>query len=82
MSKLRITPLNIASALILTWLLWQVLYSDLGFGGIGWILLLLVAVVFADQFFRVTLKSLKRVWLAQGIFLLFVVLALLVIRVW
>lgn len=82
MKPLRVTPLNIASALLLTWLLWQVLADEVGAGTIGWFLLLLLVLVAADQFFRLMLRSLKRVWIAEGIFTVIVVLTIWVIRVW
>ena len=82
MKQVRITPLNIASALLLTWLLWQILDDEVGIGAIGWFLLLLLVLVTADQFFRLMLRTLKRVWIAEGIFVVLVVLVIWVIRVW
>ena len=82
MRKLRITPLNIASALLLTWLLWQVVGGELSGTTITWIFVLLLVLVVADQFFRLLLRSLKRVWIAEGIFVVFVVLAIWILKVW
>lgn len=82
MSKLRITPLNIVSALLLTWLLWWIWEDDYTIAAIGWILLLLLAVVLTDQFFRLMLRSLKRVWMVEGVFVVLVVVVIWVIRVW
>ncbi|SFB93527.1 hypothetical protein SAMN05421747_102201 [Parapedobacter composti] len=82
MKQLRITPLNIASALLVTWMLWQIMDEAIGMGIIGWFLLLLLVLVGADQFFRLMLGSLKRVWMAEGVFLLFVVLAIWILNVW
>lgn len=79
---MRITPLNIASALVLAGLLWQVMDNAIGMGRIGWFLLLLLVMVVADQFFRFMLGSLKRVWIAEGAFLIFVVLAVWLLRLW
>jgi len=36
MKRLRVTPLNIASALVLAGLLWQVMDNAIGVGTIGW----------------------------------------------
>lgn len=82
MKQLRITPLNIVSALLVTWMLWQIMDEAIGMGIIGWFLLLLLVLVGADQFFRLMLGSLKRVWMAEGVFLLFVVLAIWILNVW
>jgi len=81
MKKLRITPLNIASALLMTWLLWQVIASKVGISTVGWIFLLLLVLVITDQFFRLLLRSLKRVWIAEGIFVVFVALAIWILNV-
>ncbi|MGK6351821.1 hypothetical protein [Parapedobacter sp. DT-150] len=82
MRQLRITPLNIAAALLVTWLLWQVIADKIGVGTIGWFLLLLLVLVAADQFFRLLLRKLKRIWMAEGVFLVLVVVLVWVIRVW
>ena len=82
MKQVRITPLNIASELLLTWMLWQILDDEVGIGDIGWFLLLLLVLVTADQFFRLMLRTLKRVWIAEGIFVVLVALVIWVIRVW
>ncbi len=82
MRQLRITPLNIASASLLTWLLWQILDDEVGIGTIGWFLLLLLVLIAADQFFRLMLRTLKRVWIAEGIFVVFVVLVIWILKIW
>ncbi|MFC3198363.1 hypothetical protein ACFOET_12135 [Parapedobacter deserti] len=78
----RITPLNIASALLMTRLLWQILSGTIGIGTISWFLLLLLILVVADQFFRLLLRNLKRVWIAEGIFVVLVTLAMWILNVW
>jgi len=80
MKKLRVTPLNIATAALLAALLWQVIDDAAEMATIGWFLLLLLIMVVADQFFRFMLRSLKRVWIAEGIFLVFAVLGLWLLR--
>lgn len=82
MSKLRITPLNIVSAALLTWMLWSVLDDNYTLAWLGLMFLLLVAIIVADQFFRIMLKSLKRVWLIEGFFVILVVIVVWVIRLW
>lgn len=82
MSKFRITPLNIGAAALLTWMLWRVLEESYTWSWIGFMFLLLIAVVVADQFFRIMLKSLRRVWLIEGFFVILVVIVVWVIRLW
>lgn len=82
MKRLRVTPLNIASALILAGVLWQIMDSAAGAGTIGWFFLLLLVIVIADQIFRLMLRNLKRVWIAEVVFLVFVALALWVLKLW
>ena len=82
MRRLRVTPLNITSALVLAALLWQVMDNAVAMATIGWFFLLLLAMVVADQFFRLMLGNLKRVWIAEGVFLVFVALAIWVLKLW
>lgn len=82
MRRLRVTPLNIASALLLAGLLWRVVDDQIGWGTIGWFFLLLLILVIADQFFRLMLRNLKRVWIAEAVFLVFVVLVIWVLKLW
>ena len=82
MRRLRVTPLNIASALLLAGLLWRVVDDQIGWSTIGWFFLLLLILVIADQFFRLMLRNLKRVWIAEGVFLVFVMLVIWVLKLW
>ena len=82
MKKPRVTPLNIASALVLATLLWLVMNNSGGMGTIGWFCLLLFVTVITDQVFRLMLRSLKRIWIAEGVFLVFVALAVGVLKLW
>ena len=82
MKRLRVTPLNIVSALVLAGLLWQVMDNAVGMGTIGWFLLLLLVLVAADQVFRLMLRNLKRVWIAEGLFVVFVGLVMWVLKLW
>lgn len=82
MKRLRITPLNIASALVLAGLLWQIMGNAIETGMVGWFLLLLLVMVIADQVFRLLLRNLKRIWIAEGIFLVFAVLGVWLLKLW
>jgi len=80
--NMRITPLNIASALLLTAMLWQLLTDENRFAGIGWFLLLLLVLVVADQFFRLLLRGMRRIWIAEAGFIILVVVVIWIIRIW
>lgn len=82
MKRLRVTPLNIASALVLAGLLWQIVDNTVGMGTIGWFFLLLLVMVITDQFFRLMLRNLKRVWIVESIFLVFMVLVIWILKLW
>jgi hypothetical protein len=82
MKRLRITPLNIASAVLVTWLLSRFMQDSAEWSTAGWFLLLLLMLVAADQIFRLTLRNLKRVWMAESIFLVFVVISIWILKVW
>ncbi len=80
MKRLRITPLNIASALVLAGLVWQAMDHAADIRTIGWFFLLLLVMVIADQLFRLMLRNLKRIWIAEGAFLVFVALGVWLVR--
>lgn len=83
MKRLRITPLNIVSSALITWLVWQLLRSQITFFYQGLLLLFLfVILVVADQYFRISVRSLKRIWLIQGLFIIIVLVAIWMIAFW
>lgn len=82
MKKMRITPLNVVAALLMTAILWQVVTNETDFGTITWFLLFLLVIVLADQFFRLILQRLKQIWIAEGIFIGVVGLVIWAIRTW
>lgn len=82
MRKMRITPLNITAALLMTGMLWLVITDGADFSTIGWFLLFLLVIVLADQFFRLLLRRLKQIWIAESIFVGIVGLVIWTIRVW
>ncbi len=82
MKKLRITPLNLAMAGLLTWLLWQIWYEDFAWSKGFYVVLLLVILVSADQYFRVFFKNIQKVWLIEIVFLVLVFLVAWVLKWW
>lgn len=80
MKTLRITPLNIVMAGLLTWMFWQLLVDAvLGFRMV-WVTILLVILVAADQLFRILVRDLRRIWLIEVGFLLLVVSVYWIVR--
>ncbi len=83
MKRLRFTPLNLLSALLLTGTAYLWIFPDEG----GWrklgsipLLAMLVLCLLSDIFFRFLLKDLKRIWIVEGLFLIFVLLLIIVIQ--
>jgi len=79
MKSLRITPLNLSCALLLAWLLWQILFNLIVWKNILLGFLLLIVMIIADQFFRFFFRTMKRIWLTELGFILFAILVIWVI---
>ena len=77
----RITPLNIAAGLLLTWTVLRLVMDNDGSAGIGWFLLFLLLIVVADQFFRLLLGQLKRIWIVETIFIVIVAVVIWLTRI-
>lgn len=76
MRSVRFTPLNIVVAGLLAYMGLQVLEQALGLWEILGLVLLIVVLVISDQFFRVMLKKLSRVWLIEGVFVVLAFIAI------
>lgn len=79
---MRITPINIILAGLLTWIVWQIIEGEVSVAGTLWLLLLFVVLATADQIFRILLKSIRKIWLIEGTFILLVIAVLWIIRSW
>lgn len=79
---MRITPINIILAGLLTWIVWQIIEGEVSVAGTLWLLLLFVVLAAADQIFRILLKSIRKIWLIEGTFILLVIAVLWIIRSW
>lgn len=82
MKNLRITPLNLAMAGLLTWLLWQIWLGDFAWSKGFYALLLLVILMSADQYFRIFFKNIQKVWLIEMVFLVLVFVVTWVLKGW
>ncbi|HLW49516.1 MAG TPA: hypothetical protein VKZ78_00970 [Sphingobacteriaceae bacterium] len=72
MKKVKITPLVLAIAVLLSWLLWQVWFAELSWSQGLFVLLLFVILVAADQYFRLLYRQIQKLWLIEGVFLVLV----------
>lgn len=80
---MRLTPLNIISAALLVISACLLINDDLG----GWrllgtipILVLVVLSFISDLFFRNLLSDIKRIWLFELVFIIFVAVLIILIR--
>lgn len=82
MRSLRITPINIATATILSWFGLSVWEANMTWSnGIMFAILIIVLIV-SDQYFRVFFKGTERIWLIEIVFLVLVGAAALLLRWW
>lgn len=72
MKKVKITPLVLAIAVLLSWMLWQVWFAELSWSQGLFVLLLFVILVAADQYFRLLYRQIQKLWLIEGVFLVLV----------
>lgn len=80
MKSVRISLLNVVAAAILIWLGFGLLENTLGWSTAIYTIVLVVLLLVVDQFFRMMLGSLKRVWLVETIFILLSVLGVWIVR--
>jgi hypothetical protein len=81
--KFRITPLNILTSFLLVGSVYLIIFADKeGWRFLGTIPLLVIAVIsfVTDLIFRRTLRNLKRIWIVEMLFVIFVVLIMLIIQ--
>jgi hypothetical protein len=81
--KLRLTPLNIVSSLLLVSIAYLLFFPDEnGFRELGIIplIILLILCFITDQVFRRFVPQLKRIWLIELLFLIFVIVLMILIK--
>jgi len=61
----RVTPLNILTAFIMIFVGLRLIDRTLEAGHAGWFLLAVIVSLVADQYSRVALVSLRKIWMAQ-----------------
>lgn len=75
----RITPLNIVTSLILIWIGFGLIDDTWTWNSIILGVVMIAICVVADQFSRVAIGGLKRIWLVQMLFIVVTVIAAFVI---
>ena len=83
--KLRFTPLNLVSSFVLVSFCYQLFFPDEnGFRELGSIqlIILLILSFIADQVFRRYIPQLKRIWLIEVLFLIFVAVLMVLIKLY
>lgn len=80
--KTRLTPLNVVSAALLVALLYPLVHAGSSEKLLSTVLLLILVIIcaVADIVFRGFLRDLKRIWIVETIFVIFVAILLLIFR--
>lgn len=83
MRRIRFTPLNLLAAVLLTGIAYLWTFPDEGgwrkLGSVPMMVLLLVCLL-SDILFRFLLSDLKRIWIVEGLFLIFVLLLIYLLQ--
>jgi hypothetical protein len=81
--KLRITPLNILAAALVTAIMYLLIFPDeYGWRRLGSIslALMLASTVVTDLIFRFFFRELKRIWIVEVVFLIFAALFIIILQ--
>lgn len=76
MRSVRFTPLNIAVAALVVYLGMQLIEGQTKLWQTVGVIVLIIVLILSDQFFRVMLKKLSRVWLIEGVFVVLAIIAI------
>lgn len=82
--KIRLTPLNVISSLLLVAVAWLFIFADdTGWRKLGAIPLIVLWFLsfISDIIFRRYLKGLRRIWIVELVFIIFVAVLILIIQV-
>ena len=83
--KLRLTPLNLVSSFVLVSIGYQLFFPDENkfreLDSIRLIIMLILSFI-ADQVFRRYIPQLKRIWLIEVLFLIFVAVLMMLIKLY
>lgn len=81
MKNVRITPISLVLAGLLTWVLWELLKGPFRIG-LLYVSILFVILVAVDQAARVLIRDMRRVWLIEVVFLSAVILVAWIVKIW
>ena len=82
MKHVRITPISLVLAGLLTWVLWEFWEGGYRWGEMLYVFLLFIILVGADQVARVIVRDMRRVWVIELVFLVAVVLVAWIVKLW
>lgn len=80
--KLRLTPLNILTSIILVSIAYLLIYQDAeGWRVLGTVSLIVIAILcfITDLIFRRFVKDLKRIWIIELVFIIFAAVLMVLI---
>ncbi|MGV3507700.1 MAG: hypothetical protein ACO1N7_00320 [Sphingobacteriaceae bacterium] len=80
--KLRLTPLNILTSIILVSIVYLLIYQDTeGWRVLGTVSLIVIAILcfITDLIFRRFVKDLKRIWIIELVFIIFAAVLMVLI---
>ena len=81
--KIRLTPLNVISSILLIAIAWLFIFADENgwrkLGAVSLIVIWLLSVV-SDIIFRSFLKDLKRIWIVETVFIVLVAVLILILK--
>ena len=82
MKQVRITPISLIMAAMITWVLWEVIDGDFLTSQLVYLIPLFIILVAADQIARVAIKDLRRVWIIELVFAAAVFAVAWIVRIW
>lgn len=82
MKQVRITPISLIMAAMITWVLWEVIDGEFLTSQLVYLIPLFIILVAADQIARVAIKDLRRVWIIELVFAAAVFAVAWIVRIW
>ncbi|MBD1431158.1 MULTISPECIES: hypothetical protein [Sphingobacterium] len=77
---MKLTPLNIALAVILVWVISEWQFDQEMIFTWGWLIIWIVVVCLVDLAFRLIFKDLKQIWFLQIAFILIVGMLMIILK--
>lgn len=77
---MKLTPLNISLAVILVWIISEWQSDQQMIFSWGWLIVWVLVMCLVDLAFRLIFKDLKKIWFLQIVFILFVGMLMIVLK--